>query len=86
MHYVYILKCADKTLYTGYTNDIAKRIQAHNGGKSGAKYTKGRQPVTLIYKEGYRTLSKALKREHALKQLSRAQKLAIIATKSASNR
>lgn len=77
--YVYILRCADKTLYTGYTNDIAKRMKAHNGGKSGAKYTKGRRPIVLLYKEGHRTLSKALKREYALKKLSRKQKLALIA-------
>ena len=77
-HFVYILECADKTLYIGYTKDLEKRLQAHNTAKSGAKYTKARRPVVLKYSEKYRTLSKALKREYALKQLSRAEKLALI--------
>ena len=78
MHYVYILECADTTLYTGYTTDIKRRLKAHNGGKTGAKYTQGRRPVVLRYSERFRTLSKALKREHELKHLSRTQKLALM--------
>ncbi len=82
MHFVYILRCADKTLYTGRTNDLARRIRAHNESKGGAKYTRSRRPVILVYKERFRTLSKALKREYAIKQLSRTDKLALIRAKS----
>ncbi|MCE9541581.1 GIY-YIG nuclease family protein [Candidatus Kaiserbacteria bacterium] len=78
MFYVYILECADATLYTGYTKDLAKRVKAHNESKSAAKYTKSRRPVTLRYVERYRTLSKALKREYELKHVARAEKLALI--------
>jgi putative endonuclease len=73
MHYVYILRCADGTLYTGYTNDLKARVEAHNRGR-GAKYTRSRGPVTLVYKKGFRTLGKALSREYALKRLTRAEK------------
>ena len=78
MHYVYILRCADDTLYTGYTNDLKARIAMHNTGR-GAKYTRGRCPVTLVYSRRFRSLGKALSREHALKQLTRAEKEALIA-------
>ncbi|NQW02679.1 MAG: GIY-YIG nuclease family protein [Acidobacteria bacterium] len=78
MHYVYILRCADGTLYTGYTNDLKAREAAHNSGR-GAKYTRGRRPVTLVYFERYRSVGKALAREYAVKQLTRAQKSALIA-------
>ena len=74
-YHVYILECADRTLYIGSTNDIEKRIHAHNNSKSGAHYTKIRRPVTLKYSEKFRTKGQALKREHALKKLSRAEKL-----------
>ena len=84
--YVYILECADKTLYVGYTKDIARRLKTHNSGKAGAKYTKSRRPVVLRYKEGYRTLSKALKREHELKQWSRREKLSLVCSKRAKSR
>lgn len=77
MHYVYILRCADGTLYTGYTNDLKARIARHNNGR-GAKYTRSRCPVTLVYKKGFRSLGKALSREYALKQLTRAEKEALI--------
>lgn len=77
-YFIYILECADGTLYTGYTTDLEKRVVAHNASKTGAKYTRGRRPVTLIYKEAFRTLSKALKREIAIKRLSREEKLALI--------
>ena len=77
MYYVYILECCDKSLYTGYTNHLEKRIKAHNEGK-GAKYTKSRAPVRLVYYEQYETKQEALKREYAIKQLSRKEKLALI--------
>ncbi len=81
MHYVYILKCADASLYIGYTTDVAKRVAMHNGGKRGAKYTKARRPVELLYQQGFRTLSKALKREYEMKQWTRAEKLAFLRQK-----
>ncbi|MDY4796962.1 MAG: GIY-YIG nuclease family protein [Floccifex porci] len=77
MYYVYILECYDKSLYTGYTNHLEKRIKAHNEGK-GAKYTKGRRPVSLVYFETFQTKSEALKREYAIKQFSRKKKLELI--------
>ena len=78
MHYVYILRCADDTLYTGYTTDLKARVAVHNTGR-GAKYTRSRCPVALVYSKGFRSLGKALSREHALKQLTRAEKEALIA-------
>ncbi len=72
--YVYILKCADATLYTGITTDIKRRLSEHNSGK-GAKYTKGRAPMTLIYKEECENRSFASKREIEIKSLSKIQKL-----------
>ena len=77
MYYVYILECCDKSLYTGYTNHLEQRIKAHNEGK-GAKYTKGRRPVSLVYFESFQTKSEALKREYAIKQFSRKKKLELI--------
>lgn len=77
MNYVYILKCSDGTLYTGYTNDLKKRLKIHNIGK-GAKYTRGRLPVELIYYEEFETKSEATKREYHIKQLTRAEKIKII--------
>lgn len=82
MHYVYILKCADASLYVGYSTNVEKRVHVHNSGKQGAKYTKSRRPVTLVYKQGFRSLSKALKREYEIKQWSRADKLAFVRAKS----
>ena len=76
MHYIYIVECRDGTYYTGYTNDIKKRIKAHNEGK-GAKYTNGRRPVKLLYQESYKTKGEALTREYAIKQLSRLEKKAL---------
>ena len=78
MYYVYILECADKTLYTGSTNDVAKRVAVHNGGKTGAKYTKTRLPVALRYVEAFSEKGRALSREWELKQLTRIQKLKLI--------
>ncbi len=77
MHYVYILECKDKTLYTGWTTDLDKRIKNHNDGQ-GAKYTKARRPVTLVYYETYEDKSNALKREYEIKQYSRQDKLKMI--------
>jgi len=72
-HFVYFVECRDKSFYCGYTNDLKKRIETHNKGK-GAKYTMKRRPVRLIYFEKFETKSEAMKREYALKQLSRIEK------------
>ena len=77
MNYVYILKCKDNTLYTGYTNDLEKRIKAHNDGK-GAKYTKCRRPCKLVYFEEFQAKGDALSREAQIKKLSRFNKLELI--------
>ena len=77
MNYVYILKCADDTFYTGWTNDLTRRMEAHNQGR-GAKYTKARRPVTLIYYETFETKEEAMKREYAIKRLSRKEKEELI--------
>lgn len=74
---VYILKCADNTLYCGMTNDIEKRVKAHNE-KNGGKYTRGRTPVELVYFETGYTMSEALKRECAIKKLTKQKKLKLI--------
>lgn len=81
MYYVYILQCQDGTLYTGITTDIQKRLATHNSGK-GAKYTRSRLPVTLLYQEPQPDKSAALKRELAIKKLTRAQKLRLITTQN----
>ena len=75
--YMYVLECADGSLYTGYTTDVEKRLKTHNAGK-GAKYTKSRRPVILVYYEEYGTKSEALRREAAIKKLSRQEKLRMI--------
>ena len=72
-HYVYVLRCADDTLYTGYTTDPARRTAEHDAG-AGAKYTRGRTPVELVHVERFDTKSGAMSREYAVKQLTRAQK------------
>ena len=77
INYTYILECSDKTLYTGWTNNLEKRIAAHNSGK-GAKYTKTRTPVTLAYYEVSDTKEEAMKRECAIKKLTRKKKLELI--------
>ena len=76
-HYAYIVECADGTYYCGYTNDLEKRIETHNRGK-GAKYTRPRLPVVLVYYEEFETKEEAMSREWHLKQLSHAQKQALI--------
>ncbi|HEY5550965.1 MAG TPA: GIY-YIG nuclease family protein [Opitutaceae bacterium] len=75
--YVYIVRCRDGSLYTGTARDVAKRLARHDAGK-GAKYTKSRGPVRLLWQEGPMTVGRALRREHQIKQLTRAQKLALI--------
>ena len=74
---VYILKCADDTLYTGITDDVARRIAQHNAGK-GAKYTRGRGPVRMCYLESCDDKSAALRREYEIKSMTRAEKLSMI--------
>lgn len=80
-YYTYILKCSDNTLYTGYTDDIEKRVFVHNSGK-GAKYTRARLPVSLVYFEKHENKSDALKREAAIKKLTRKEKLELISEKA----
>ena len=75
---VYILKCNDGTLYTGITKDVQKRLLEHNESDKGAKYTKARRPVKLIYTEEAEDRSSASKREYAIKKLSRVKKLELI--------
>ncbi len=77
-HFVYILECADKTLYVGSTNNLEKRLRQHNGAKAGAHYTKIRRPVILKYSERFRTLAKARAREAEIKRLTRKDKLNLI--------
>ena len=77
MNYTYIVRCKDGSLYTGCTNDIEKRIKAHNEGK-GAKYTKSRRPVKLVYYEEFQTKEEAMKREYAIKHMRRKEKEKII--------
>lgn len=75
---IYILRCADGSLYTGYSNDVERRLRVHNSGQ-GAKYTKSRLPVEMVYREENLTKSEALKREYAIKKLSHKQKEELIA-------
>ena len=79
-NYVYIVRCRDQTLYTGWTNQLEKRIEAHNACK-GAKYTKARRPVELVYFETFEQKSEALKREYQIKQLKRSEKEKLILSK-----
>lgn len=80
-NYVYIVRCVDGSLYTGWTTDVEKRVKAHNAGK-GAKYTKSRLPVSLVWQEAFETEHEARSREWHLKQLTREEKLALIGEKS----
>ena len=80
-NYTYIIRCSDGSLYTGWTNDLDQRIEAHNHG-TGAKYTKSRRPVELVYFEELPTKSDALRREAAIKKMTRAEKLTLISNKS----
>ena len=81
MYYAYILRCGDGTLYTGYTDDPVRREAVHNSGK-GAKYTRSRLPVKLVYTEAFQTKGEAMQRESRIKQLTRAEKLALINDKA----
>lgn len=76
-NYVYILRCGDGSLYTGWTNHLEERVAAHQAGR-GAKYTRGRGPVELVYWERFSTREEAMRREYAIKRLSRADKLKLI--------
>lgn len=77
-YYTYIVRCADDSLYTGYTTDLNRRIKEHNNGKSGAKYTRSRRPVELVYFEKYKNRHDAMSREALIKQLTHEQKAALI--------
>ena len=77
MNYTYLLECADQTLYCGWTNDLEKRVKAHNSGQ-GAKYTKPRRPVVLVYYETFQTKEEAMRREAAIKRMTRAEKKRLI--------
>lgn len=78
--YLYVLRCGDGTLYTGITTDVEKRLEQHRSGK-GAKYTRGRLPLELVYRETCEDHSAALKREYEIKKLSREEKLALLQPK-----
>ena len=75
---VYILECADKTLYTGCTNDLTKRIHSHDNAAAGAKYTRGRRPVVVVYTEKVASKKRALRREAEIKRLSRKEKKMLV--------
>ena len=76
--YVYIVKCSDNSLYTGITVDLERRVEEHNTSNKGAKYTKSRRPVHLVYSETHQDRSSASKRESAIKKLSRSEKLILL--------
>ena len=78
MNYVYLLRCSDGTLYCGWTTDLSRRLRTHNSGR-GAKYTRSRLPVELVYQEAYEDRHEALSREWQIKQMSRVEKEALIA-------
>ncbi len=77
-HFCYILRCADGTLYTGYTTDLERRLFEHNETSAGAKYTKTRRPCTLVYSEAFDDRSSAMKREAEIKKMRRAEKIRLI--------
>lgn len=78
MYYLYIVKCADKTLYTGITVDLLRRIKEHNSTGRGAKYTRSRRPVKLVYWEKFRNRSLASKAEYKIKKLSKQEKFTLL--------
>jgi putative endonuclease len=78
-HCVYIVRCADRSLYTGYARDPTARVELHNAGR-GARYTAGRRPVRLVYVEVFAAISDALRREYQLKRLPKAEKEALVAS------
>lgn len=77
-YYLYILKCADSTLYTGITTNLQRRVQEHNANNLGAKYTRGRRPVELVYFQEFNNRSEASKEESLIKKLTRLQKMTLI--------
>lgn len=79
-YFVYFLRCNDQTLYIGITTDIERRVDEHNHSSKGAKYTRNRRPVTLLYAESHEDKSSALKREYELKRFSKSQKEAFLAS------
>lgn len=81
MYTLYILRCADETLYTGITTDVVRRVEEHNTSVLGAKYTRGRRPVTLVFQKRFRDRSRAAQEEARIKQLSRTEKMQLIATR-----
>ena len=81
MNYVYLLRCADSTLYCGWTNNLTARVVAHNSGR-GAKYTRSRRPVSLVYYEEFEDRHEAMSREWHIKRLSREEKLKLILSKN----
>jgi putative endonuclease len=83
-HYTYILRCSDESLYTGYTNDIGRRIKEHSRG-NGAKYTRGRNPVRVVYAEFHCDKSSAMSREYKIKQLSKSEKEELVGDEKKTN-
>ena len=81
MYHLYILECSDKTLYTGITVDLERRVCEHNNSKLGAKYTKARRPVKVVYSKKFRNRSTASKAESKIKKLSREEKIVLINSK-----
>ncbi len=81
MYYLYIVKCSDKTLYTGITVDLERRMKEHNSSKLGAKYTRARRPVKLVYSKKFRNRSLSSKAEARIKNLSREEKLELVKNK-----
>ena len=79
MHYIYLVRCSDDSLYCGWTTDLKRRIDAHNGQiPGGAKYTRGRRPVTLVYAESFHQKQEAQRREYAIKRMTKTKKLRLI--------
>ena len=79
MHYIYLVRCSDDSLYRGWTTDLKRRIDAHNGHiPGGAKYTRGRRPVTLVYAESFHQKQEAQRREYAIKRMTKTKKLRLI--------
>lgn len=79
MHYIYLVRCSDDSLYCGWTTDLKRRIDAHNGHiPGGAKYTRGRRPVTLVYSESFHQKQEAQRREYAIKRMTKIKKLRLI--------
>ena len=79
MHYIYLVRCSDDSLYCGWTTDLKRRIDAHNGHISGgAKYTRGRRPVTVVYAESFHQKQEAQRREYAIKRMTKTKKLRLI--------